>query len=140
MLDKFIGNLSSWLSARQALCRLKADRYWSTISTKCGTLATIPRIAGVAGRSITWFRRVNPRPLITRLCFSGAQIAERTHFRCNFPPPEFDFFAVISTSGAKGQRPMAGTHRLSAGRPISDRRPLALKFFRHLAAQAGHAL
>jgi hypothetical protein len=46
--------------------------------------------------------------LITSFCFSGAQIAERTHFNCIFPPPEFVFFAVISEpqwSVAKDQWP-----------------------------------
>src|SRR5215831_10646269 len=68
---------------------------YSTTSIRCGTFATMPRTAAVSGRSITWFSRVNPRPLITNFCFSGAQIAERTHFRWIVPLPEFDFFAVI---------------------------------------------
>src|SRR5664279_2842361 len=57
-----------------------------TISTRCGTFATMPRIDGVSSRSITWYIRVNPRPLITSLCLTGVQIAERTYLRCNFDP------------------------------------------------------
>jgi hypothetical protein len=41
----------------------------------------MPRIAALSGRSITWFSRVNPNPFTTRLCFTGAQMAETTHFR-----------------------------------------------------------
>jgi hypothetical protein len=52
-------------------------------------------MAAVSGRSMTWFSRVKPRPLITSFCFTGAQIAERTHFNWIFPLPEFVFFAVI---------------------------------------------
>src|SRR5690242_2009105 len=37
---------------KQALSSQLSAPYW-TISTRCGTFATIPRIAGVSGRSIT---------------------------------------------------------------------------------------
>ena len=52
------------------------NRY-PTISTRCGTFFTMPRMADVSGRSITWFSRVKPSPLITLLCFRGEQIADR---------------------------------------------------------------
>src|SRR5580692_13065521 len=58
----------------------------------------MPRIEGVSSRSITWFSRVKPSPLTTSLCFTGVQIAERTHFRWSLPPPALDFFAVIPNS------------------------------------------
>src|SRR5271170_2663996 len=74
------------------------ENYDCTISTRCGIFATIPRMAALSGRSITWFSRVKPNPLTTSLCFTGAQIAERTHFRWIFPPPAFGFFAVIRDS------------------------------------------
>src|ERR1700758_1289617 len=96
MLDKFI--ISSQLSASSSQPRrlmLDADNY-SITSIRWGTFATIPRTAAVSGRSITWFSLVNPKPLITSFCFSGAQIADRTHFRWILPLPAFDFFAVIS--------------------------------------------
>src|ERR1017187_10391289 len=57
-----------------------------TISTKCGTFATMPRIDGVSSRSITWYRRVNSSPLITRLCLTRVQIAERPYFSWSFEP------------------------------------------------------
>src|SRR2546429_7299096 len=38
-----------------------------SISTKCGTLATMPRIAGVSGRSITWRSEEHTSELQSRL-------------------------------------------------------------------------
>jgi hypothetical protein len=58
----------------------------------------MPRIAGLSGRSITWFSRVNPSPLITCFCFTGEQMAEITHFKCIFPATAFGFFVVIENS------------------------------------------
>ena len=45
----------------------------------------MPRMAAVSGRSITWFSRVNPRPLTTFFCFTGVQIVDRTHFNWILP-------------------------------------------------------
>ena len=58
----------------------------------------MPRMAGVSGRSMTWLSRVKPRPLTTNLCFTGEQIAERTHLMCTFPDPAFDvvFVAILT--------------------------------------------
>jgi hypothetical protein len=102
MLDKFISQLSVTVILSETLFvsrRIRARRAnilaffarmlirafgalpYFNISTKCGTFATMPRIAELSGRSITWFNRVNPNPLITSFCFTGAQIAEITHFR-----------------------------------------------------------
>src|SRR3984957_6368493 len=52
---------------------------YSTTRTRCGILATMPRMEGVASRSTIWLRRVKPRPLTTSLCFTGVQILERTY-------------------------------------------------------------
>src|SRR5579871_4942487 len=90
-------------------------------------------MACVSGRSITWFNRVNPKPLITNLCFTGAQIAERTHFNWTFPLPAFDFFAVISKpqwSMANDQRPESF---LQYWPLIPDHWPLALKALARLS-------
>jgi hypothetical protein len=56
-------------------------------------------MADVFGRSITWFRRVNPSPLITLLCFMGEQIADRTCLIWMVPLDDFDVFVVISIPG-----------------------------------------
>src|ERR1035438_471049 len=66
-----------------------------TISTKCGTFATMPRIDGVSSRSITWYRRVKPSPLITSLCLTGVQIDDRTYLRCSFDPAAAVFVSVF---------------------------------------------
>src|SRR5208283_4349538 len=52
--------------------------FYPTISSKCGTFFTMPRMADVFGRSITWLSRVKPSPLTTLLYFRGVQIADRT--------------------------------------------------------------
>src|SRR5208337_3907234 len=89
IVDKFIS--SSWVPGRRYL------RPYFTISTRCGTFFTMPRIAAVSGRSITWFSRVKPSPLITFLCFTGVQMIDRTHFNCSFPlTTDFDVLVVIS--------------------------------------------
>src|SRR5208283_4871275 len=49
-----------------------------TTTTRCGTLATIPRMAALSGRSTTWSIFRKPSPRTTTLCFSGAQIGLRT--------------------------------------------------------------
>src|SRR5271166_4589615 len=103
-----------------------ADRYYFKISTKCGTFATMPRIAALSGRSITWFKRVNPNPLTTRFCFTGAQMAETTHFRCIFPATAFGFFVVIANSSI----PYISTRSAVA----------ALKLLNRFAAHSGDAL
>src|SRR5467141_1052157 len=54
-------------------------RYYSTTRTRCGTLATMPRMDGVSSRSTIWLRRVKPRPLTTSLCLTGVQILERKY-------------------------------------------------------------
>ena len=48
--------------------------YLSTIASRCGTLATIPRNDGVSGRSTTWLIFLRPRLRTITLCFSGVQI------------------------------------------------------------------
>jgi hypothetical protein len=69
---------------------------YPTISTRCGTLFTMPRMADVFGRSTTWFSRVKPSPLITLLCFMGEQIADRTCLIWIIPlPVVFDVLVVI---------------------------------------------
>ena len=60
------------LVAQSPLVPPTDNLHYFTISTRCGTLATMPRIEGVSSRSITWFSRVKPRPLTTSLCFTGA--------------------------------------------------------------------
>ena len=63
----------------------------------------MPRIAAVSGRTITWFSRVNPNPFTTNLCFSGVQIADRTHFSWILPlGVYFDVLVVISLPSVVG--------------------------------------
>src|ERR1035437_2512456 len=70
-----------------------AEDGYSTTRTRCGTLATMPRIDGVSSRSTIWLRRVKPRPLTTSLCLTGVQIFERKY--CSLILPLAVSFAMV---------------------------------------------
>ena len=100
IFDKFISKLSVSAAAfSHELDALETDAAAHTASRLLHQMRHLRHHAANrrrVRRSITWFSRVKPSPLITSLCFTGAQIAERTHFSCIFPLPAFVFFAVIS--------------------------------------------
>src|SRR6185503_20438870 len=53
------------------------DRPYSTIVSRCGIFFTMPRKAGVSGRSTTRFIFFSPSARTITLCFSGVQIGLR---------------------------------------------------------------
>src|ERR1051325_7796153 len=90
--------------------------YCSRTCTRCGTLATIPRIEGVSSRSITWYSRVKPSPLMTSLCFTGVQIFERTYCSRIF---FFPAVIILLESCGTGTLACAGTWYLVLSRKLS---------------------
>src|ERR1051325_12105165 len=86
--------------------------YCSRTCTRCGTLATIPRIEGVSSRSITWYSRVKPSPLMTSLCFTGVQIFERTYCSRIF------FFAAVISLQLLQRLAAQGSHVLAVAKFI----------------------
>src|SRR3982074_825940 len=89
----------------------------------------MPRIAAVSGRTTTWFSRVNPSPFTTFLCFTGVQIADRTHFNWIFPlATDVDVLVFISL-------PRSWSSVISERLATNDQRLTLLQLLYRLASQ-----